>query len=297
MWRNGLLLAFVSVTSFALHAQLNNSYTVLDNQNFDKVKFCLRTTNGHCFIEPGNDSDLMNIYSETKGNIEPSYNESIKDRTKQVQVNLDKANSSSIGATFSSRMFGYQTVDDYTWKVYLSKQKPLKLYLNYAVGDTYINLSDLPVEKLKINTGSANVNINYDKGFGNKLEMDTFFVKVDMGSLIAKNLYLCNSKNIIADVGFGKVQMDFGGAKIMRTEVVAMVGAGKLVIILPAENIPVKINIHDSPLCHVKMPRRFKNSTSNEFVTLNFDENQNNYINFNVDVAVGNIIFKNSTLR
>ena len=290
MWRNGLLLVLAVSASLVLKAQLKNSYTVSDNQEFDKVKFSLNTNNGQCFIEPSYEVDIMDIHSVTEGSEKPLYKENIVNRTKEIKVKLAKQD--YLSSTISRRMFGSQSVDEYSWKVYLSNHKPMDLDLNYAVGDTNIDLSSLPVERLKMRTGSANVLVNYKKGQENLLEMDTFLIRVDIGTFEAKNLHLSKSRNIIADVGFGKVKMDFGDAKVINTEVKATVGAGKLEVILPYDNIPVRINVNDSPLCQIKMPEGFKKTTENVFVTTEFNENQKNCINFNVDVAVGNIVFK-----
>ena len=257
MRRNSLLLLLVSLTSFVLKAQYNNSYSVSDNQDFDKVKFSLNSTNGHCSIEPSQEVDIMDIHSYTDGTSEPLYEEKIINRTKEVNVKFAEEHEISLSSSISKRLFSSQSVDDYTWKVYLSKVKPMDLDLNYAVGDTYIDLSDLPIERFKMRTGSANVKVNYKKGLANQLEMDTFMIKVDMGTFEAKNLHLSKSSNIIADVGFGKVKMDFEDAQIIKTMVLATVGAGKLEIILPRENIPIKINVNDSPLCQIKIPKEF----------------------------------------
>lgn len=292
MWRNGILLALAFSASFVLKAQLNNSFTVSDNQEFDKVKFSLNSTSGQGVIESGPKASLVDIHSTTDAAVEPYYEERIIDRTKEVTVALGEENNASLSTTITRRMFSTQSVEDYTWKVYLSKLKPLDLDLNYAVGDTYIDLSDLPIEKLKMRSGSANVKVNYKNGLGNLLEMDTFLIKVDMGTFEAKNLHLCNSSNIITDIGFGKVKMDFEDAQVINTNVRASVGAGKLEIILPSGDIPVRININDSPLCHIKMPRNFENISENVFVSPGFEDGQLNAINFSVDVAVGNIVFK-----
>lgn len=291
MWRNGILLTLAFSASFVLKAQLNNSFTVSDNQEIDKVKFSLNSTSGQGVIESGLKASLVDIHS-TSDVVEPHYNERIIDRTKEVTVALGEENNASLSTTITKRMFSTQSVEDYTWKVYLSKLKPLDLDLNYAIGDTYIDLSDLPIEKLKMRSGSANVKVNYKNGLGNLLEMDTFLIKVDMGTFEAKNLHLCNSSNIITDIGFGKVKMDFEDAQVINTNVKASVGAGKLEIILPSGAIPVKININDSPLCQIKMPGNFVNISENVFVSPGFEEGQLNAINFSVDVAVGNIVFK-----
>jgi hypothetical protein len=125
--------------------------------------------------------------------------------------------------------------------------------------------------------------------------MDTFLIKVDMGTLTAKNLHLSRSSKVIADVGFGSVYMDFKDAQNISTTVLASVGAGKLEVILPSGDIPVKININDSPLCRIKVPSGFSKSKENEFTNQTFTDNSVNYLTFNVDVAVGNIIFKSSS--
>lgn len=292
MWKNGVLLLIVFSASFALKAQLKNSYIVSDNSEFDRVKFSLNATNGQCLIESSSEATLMDIHSNTEESTKPKYKEQIINRTKEVKVELGEEHNTSLSTTISKHMFSTQSVDDYTWKVYLSKIKPLDLDLNYAIGDTYIDLSDLPIEKMKMRSGSANVKVNYRKGMGNLLQMDTFLIKVDMGSFEAKNFHLCNSDIIITDIGFGKVKMDFEDAEQINTDVSATVGAGRLEVLLPNENIPIKININNSPLCQVKIPRNFEKVAENVFVTSGYDGDQTDYINFSVDVAVGNIVFK-----
>ena len=294
MWRNGLLLTITFLASISSRAQLFNSLTIPDNSDFDRVELSLNATNGQCFIEPNQESHRLDIHSNITGTITPRSEEKIVKRTKQVNIKLEELEKSSLGASFSRRMFNADSDDHYTWKVYLSKLKPLDLDLNYAVGDTYIDLSDLPIERLKMRTGSANVKVNYSKGLGNKLEMDTFLIKVDMGTFEARNLHLCNSSNIIADVGFGRLKIDFEEAGNKMTEVKATVGAGKLEVLLPDGNVPVWINVNDSPLCHIKIPHDFKKASENIFTSPGFTSNETDHIRFNVDVAVGNIVFKAS---
>ena len=122
--------------------------------------------------------------------------------------------------------------------------------------------------------------------------MDTFLIRVDLGSFEAKNLHLCQSSNIITDVGFGKVKMDFGDAQHINTNVSATVGAGKLEVILPQENMPIRINVNDSPLCNIKIPKGYERIEENVFASPEFPDNPSDGINFSIDVAVGNIIFK-----
>lgn len=273
-------------------AQTFSSLSFSDNADFDKIRFSLNVTDGQCFIEPAAETSVMNIERLSEDTGKPAFEEKIVERTREISVKLDDQRSKSLSSTLSKRMFSSQAVDDYTWKVYLADIKPMALDLNYAVGDTYIDLSGLPVERLKMHTGSANVKVNYKANQENRIPMDTFLIKVDMGTLTAKNLHLSRSSRVIADVGFGSVYMDFKDAQNITTAVMATVGAGKLEVILPSSDIPVKININDSPLCRIKVPSGFTKSKENEFTNQAFDNNSVNYLTFNVDVAVGNIIFK-----
>ncbi len=294
MWKKCFVVSLAfTVGSFA-NAQVKSFISVSDNQDFDKVKLSLNATDGQCYIESGSELSLMDIESASEDISTPRFEEKIIERTKQINVKLDDEHNSSLSSTISRRMFSRQSVDEYTWKVFLSSHKPLDLDLNYAVGDTYIDLSDLSVERLKMQTGSADVSVNYKNGHGNQVSMDTFLIKVDMGAFNAKNLHLSRCEHVIADVGFGSVHMDFEDAVEIATDVTANVGAGKLEVILPSSDIPVKININDSPLCRIKMPEEFRQSEGSVFVNSDVKNFDGNYLTFNVDVAVGNITFKSS---
>lgn len=268
MWKNVILLSLLLALAYLAKAQIKSSYVVANDHDFDKLKFSLNATDGQCIIKPGVESSLLNIERISKNDSKPHYEEQIIERTKQVKIHLND-DKNSLSSSLSRRMFSMQSIDDYSWKVHLSKYKPMALDLNYAIGDTYIDLSGLPVERLKMNTGSANVSVNYKHNEGNLMQMDTFMIKTDMGTFSAKNLHLSRSKNVIADVGFGTVHMDFRHAKEIATEVTASVGAGKLEVILPTSDIPVKININDSPLCRIKMPEEFRQISSKNSQTLN----------------------------
>jgi hypothetical protein len=293
MWKNGLMFFLALSLGHAVNAQVKNSFVISDNQDFDKIKLSLKASEGQCYIEPGQQTTQTNIEQVSKDNTSPTYEEKIVARTKQINIQLDDEEA-SLGSSISKRMFSRQSLDDYTWKVYLSNYKPMDLDLNYAVGDTYIDLSGLPVERLKMHTGSANVSVNYKADQGNQLAMDTFLIKVDMGTFKAKNLHLSRSRKVIADVGFGTVHMDFEDAESISTDVSASVGAGKLEVILPTSDVPVRININDSPLCRIKMPNEFKKSSANVFTNIDSTGGSDDYLTFNVDVAVGNIVFKSS---
>jgi hypothetical protein len=161
MWKNGIVSSLILISGLLANAQVENSAYISDPQDFDKIKFSLNVTEGQCYIEPGKDPHQVNVEKLSDKASDPHYEEKIIDRTKHVNLRI-KDDNRSLSSSISRRMFSKQSTDDYTWKVYLSKIKPMDLDLTYAVGDTYIDLSGLPVENLKMRTGNSNVHVNYD---------------------------------------------------------------------------------------------------------------------------------------
>lgn len=177
------------------------------------------------------------------------------------------------------------------WKMYLTDSKPYFLELNYGVGNAHVDLSGLAIRKLKINTGSADVNVGYTS-LENQVDMDSFLVKVDLGSLNIKNLNLSRTRYMVADVGFGNMTLDFGEITLVSNNIRGSVGAGNLIIILPSSNTPVIVKIHESWLCSVKMPRDLKKIGENTFANAAYKKDAKNSLTFDLDVSMGSIVFK-----
>lgn len=122
--------------------------------------------------------------------------------------------------------------------------------------------------------------------------MDTFYVKVDMGSVAVRSLDLARSKYVKADVGFGDLLLDIGGDTKMSGEIIGSVGAGNMFIVLPAETVPMMIKIRDSWLCKIKVPASFRKTASNTYVNNAYEAGNEEPLVFNLDVSMGKIIFK-----
>jgi hypothetical protein len=123
--------------------------------------------------------------------------------------------------------------------------------------------------------------------------MDTFFVKVDMGSVNAKNLSLARPKYVVANVGFGNVMLDLSTAPEVSNHIKGSVGAGNLVILLPADgSVPVMVKIKDSWLCSIKLTDDLKETSANTYANAAYAKNPKNALTFDLDVSLGNIVFK-----
>jgi hypothetical protein len=294
--RRTILLTWWSLslvlTSFG---QIKKQFTVEDAPTCDNIKLVLKANSGNCIIKPSPESDILNVFSnQSEASYSHNFRKELKGKTCDVLLYLEEAQSEGIGQTISTRFFGNSNkpVSDKIWKMYLTESKPYFLELDYGIGNANIDLSGLAIKKLKINTASADVVVGYFSSLQNQLEMDTFFVKVDVGSINVRHLNLSRTRNVVADVGFGSMTLDFGNKAIVGTKVKGSVGAGNLIILLPTDETPVLIKIKDSWLCSVKMPANLKKISENTFANAAYSKESKNPLIFDLDVSLGNIIFK-----
>lgn len=284
-------IAFVGVA----YGQMKRQFTVENSQACQNVNLHLKANSGDCFIKAGHNSEILNVFSnQDQSAYSHYYRKEIIGKTCVVFLNFEDASSQGISQTISTRMFGDNTaVNNKIWKMYLSDTKPYDLELDYGVGNAHVDLSGLAIQKLKINTGSADVNLEYSS-LENKVDMDTFSVKVDLGSLSVRNINLSRTKYTSADVGFGNMILDFSATPLVSNRIEGSVGAGNLIILLPSSQTPVLVKVNDSWLCSVKIPESMKKIRENTFANDAYSEDAENSLIFNLDVSMGSIIFKES---
>jgi hypothetical protein len=173
----------------------------------------------------------------------------------------------------------------------LSDAKPYRLELKFALGNADVDLSGVSVERLHIHSGSSNVQLNYQSGY-NKTEMDTLLIGVDLGSLQANHIVNTRSKVVVAEVGLGELRLDFSDQPLKHYEVYGSVGAGELTLTMPPANVPVIVNIKESWLCSITLPRTYRRTSTNAYVNSGWTPSAPNPIVFNLDVGMGTLVLK-----
>ena len=278
----------------AVIGQMKKQFTVDNQQKCQTVDLTLKAKTGNCYIRSGQTSELLAIYSnQDLEEYAHSFSNEIKDAVCFVKLALEQEGQRGVSKKISHQVFGgdEKSLEKF-WKVYLTESKPYSLDLDYGLGNANVDLSGLSVKRLKINTGSADVNVTYTSGIENKVVMDTFFVKVDLGSLSVKQLNLSRSKVVIAEVGFGNIYLDFSNKPDVMPSVTGSVGAGNMIILLPEESVPVMVTINDSWLCSVNLSRNLKRTGENTYANPAYGRNPKNALTFDLDVSMGKIIFK-----
>lgn len=274
--------------------QIKKQFTVEDVQSCESVRLSLQANSGNCYIKPSQNPEILNVFSnQTETEYAHNFRKEIKGRICEVQLNLEDSQSSSLGESISTHFFGgTEGGGDKLWKMYLTDMKPYLLELKYGVGNANVDLSGLAIKKLKISSGSANVTVGYNSSLENQIDMDTFIVKVDLGSVNVKNLNLSRTHFVQADVGFGNVTLDFSNKPLVQNTVKGSVGAGNLLILMPSDETPVLVKIHDSWLCSVKMPGSLVKIKENTFANAAYNKDPKGGLTFDLDVSMGSIVFK-----
>ncbi|MFA0961341.1 hypothetical protein AB9P05_06020 [Roseivirga sp. BDSF3-8] len=287
----GVLCCFSLLYAHTGNAQNQRVQFTVDNGNhYEDINLQLKSTTGRCEIVPSaNYSPVYVISKSTAPSLNPTFVSEVRRQTNFVSVSLEEAPIDGLGRNLR-KIFGSEE-DDIHWKVYLSKHKPFNLNLQYVMGDADIDLTGLPIRNLAVNTGSADVQISYNEGSENTVDMDTFYAKVDMGSLRVNRFNLSRAREVTADVGFGSLYLDMSDEIENQCTVTASVGAGSMEVSLPAEEVPTIVYINNSALCKVKMCKSFKLLRENVYVNQAYSEEADNLLTFDIDVAMGSIRF------
>ncbi|GHM99113.1 hypothetical protein WSM22_06030 [Cytophagales bacterium WSM2-2] len=289
-----IVILVVKLWGMDSFAQVKKQFTVERNEACDKVELCLKAKTGNCIIRPSQNNEVLNIYSNQ--NLEEyshSFSNEVKGKTCYVNLALDQDSERGVGRKISYHVFGgNEKPNEKFWKVYLTESTSYSLNLDYKLGNANVDLAGLSVSKLKIKTGSADVNVSYSSDQRNKVDMDTFYIKVDMGTLTARQLNLTRAKFVLANVSFGNMLLDFSDKPTMGHKIKGSVGAGNLIIYLPAEEIPVVVKISDSWLCSVNLTHSLKKIGENTFANAAYTKSSKDVLTFDLDVSMGKIIFK-----
>ncbi len=290
-----MLVGLCQICSVSSFAQLKKFYSLKETASFDTVDFTLKATSGNTYIKNYVKSNYpLEIYGNPNlDKINPSFKTKFVNSTCYANLELDPYNSLSFGDGFSF-IVSKKSNDEPKeyWKILINDDKIYRLNMNYGVGNTDVDLSNVRLDDLNLISGSANVKVGYQDDKSNLISMDTFYIKVDFGSIETRNLSNANAKNFIADVGFGTALLDFTTMPTEKVNCNAKVGAGSLDVKIPSRSTPVIIYITDSPFCGIRMDDDFEEVEKNVFVNHSYSAKAKNLMVFNIDLALGNVSFQ-----
>ncbi len=294
MWKHIVLTGVAICSGLISYAQSRKHFAVENTGEFKKIEINYTATSGTCYISPSTKSEVFSVYGNKDiDEFNHSFDRNVREGICTIDLKIEDKSTESISQSISNKMFsGGKNFSESIWKVFLTDENIYSLKLNYGIGDAYVDLSGLSVDNLYINTGSADVNIGFLSGIGNQVMMDTFNVKVDLGSVQMRRLNLANAKVIVAEVGFGDAHLDMSDRPKSSSYIDASVGAGNLEVLVPRSGTGIKVMINSTMLCGVKLSKSFHETESDIYVNDYYEEGAEDQLIFNIDVSLGNIIFR-----
>ena len=275
------IILFLLVLS--TNAQSRKFYTIKNDNTYDKIILKVKAQSGNYKIIPSKRNNTIDIFgSPNHKNLNPSFSSTKTDeRTRQILFTLENL--------YDPILTNFVAEEKNLWEFFINENKTYDLTFNYDVANANIDLSNIPIEKIDLITGNANLTIYYKENQGNPINMETLNIKIEIGSLHTKNINLSNAENILTEIGFGNIILDIGKNKrkgfISRTNL----SAGKLIINLPIDEMATKIEINNSPFSTIVIPNSFREIEENIFVNQSFFSDSKNIRSFLIDVGVGNI--------
>ena len=294
MLKTAMLVWVVMGTGVAV-GQMKKQFAVENQESCKTIHLSLKAKTGNCIILPGQSTELLDLYSnQDLEDYEHTFSNEVRNAVCYVKLGIENEEGSKVSKKISYQVLGREESGntEKLWKLYLTDEKPYSLDLNYGLGNANVDLSGLSISRLRINTGSANVNVSYDTGVENKVDMDTFFVKVDLGTLHVNQVNLSRSRVVIAEVSFGNMLLDFSNTPIVAPNVRGSVGAGNMIIVLPDDSVPVKVTVNESWLCTMKLSRSLRKTGEFTYTNAAYSKNSKHALTFDLDVSMGKIIFK-----
>lgn len=286
----GLLVGVIS----DLQAQITKDFKVIENQGFNLVVLDFNVYKGVSTIKREIGSDPLHIHSHlSKVNILPSFSYQIKDKTMYANLVHRNVESESLGKSLSYKLFPSSN-DNYghKWDIDLNSNFLYELHLNFGMGVANIDLSQIPVSNCLIKSATADVNLDYERKTANSVKMDTLSVLINMGNLSANKLNLFNAKHMNFEINYGTMDLNFSGNMNERTQLNAIVGAGKINLTLPDESQPYIVRIKSTAMCRTYVPKNLKDIGNKTYVSKSFREDAPNLMDLTLDVSVGSVTIK-----
>ncbi|MHA7131651.1 hypothetical protein [Algoriphagus namhaensis] len=289
-----LCLLFLGIVGFAAlsKAQLVKEYHVTERKGFDLVKLDFTTYKSVTQLKRVLSSEPVSIHGHlAQTNILPDFKNSLRGNTMEVSLVHKNIESDNLGKSITSKLFAGSGADfEHSWDLGLNSNFLYDLNFLLGVGRSDFDLSKLPISKMKVQSASADVLIHYGDREPNQVQMDTLLVTLNMGTVDLPQANFTNSKLIIVEVSYGKINLDFGQGMSSSCEVLAAVGAGTLHLHLPSENYPVKITMKTTAMCRKSIPKFLKVQDDDTYITKGYSPNDPRLLELTLDVGVGSIV-------
>jgi hypothetical protein len=289
-----LLIGLFLGINFQPYAQISKEFKVEEKHGYNLVHLDFNVYKGFSQIKRKQLDYPLHIHSDlAKVNILPSFSYQIKDKVLNANLIHRNVESESLGKSLSYKIFSSSINDfDHKWDVGLNSNYLYNLQLYFGIGKASIDLANLPVSNCIIRSASADILLDYSTKAANPVKMDSIMVSINMGNLEAHHLNYTNAKEMIFEINYGTLNLEFSGVMPESCRVNAVVGAGKVNLTLPDESQPYILHIKSTAMCRTYVPKHLKDLGNKTYVSRSYKENAANLMQLTIDVSVGSVTVK-----
>lgn len=209
----------------------------------------------------------------------------------EVDVEYDKRGSSADLFLSSEQIddeFDIDT-DDARWDISLSREYTWDIELDMGVTDAEIDLSGLPIERLKLDHGVSECRVAFTEH--NPVEMRRMVVDAGVGDLEINGLGYANARDMYFDGGTGDFVLNFSGQSDGFRTAQIDVGVGSVTIEIPRD-LPIRIETEEGWLNSVKIPRRYFDEVDDDVYETEGYEEAAYGLEIQLDIGIGSAKIK-----
>lgn len=215
-------------------------------------------------------------------------------RVLQTQISMMSSNTSTYMASMTSnsgtqiKMRGSMSVNDDPTK-YLAEVRPainqlLLLDMQLGHGSAWLDLTDLRVRGVNIESSNADIFLSYKKP--NPEKMQRLRLASGMSKIVFRNLEYARAEKIFIDNGMGDTKIIIGEKLYNGSTLEVGVGAGQCVIMVH-KDVPMKLTLENSLFSSVEIPDNFYHSGDNVYVNLAYKANPSKCVSAVIDLGIG----------
>lgn len=207
--------------------------------------------------------------------------------TKKVETKVCHADGEKVTTSYSYRISttnAFQDSDKYLWEITPDPSVPLALSLNLGYGNSRLDLSDLSLRYLNLNSGASDVIVTYAQP--NRGLTKAINISGGMSKIVLRNPEYAHAEVVRIQNGMGTTKIMLGDYARVATEYQVEVNAGSLLLILD-DQAPVQIILKNTFLSSVEIPETFFNSAPNTYENLAAKQNPGHTSTFVIDLGLG----------
>ncbi len=215
-------------------------------------------------------------------------------RVLQTQVSMMSSNTSSYVASISNasghqvKMRGTMSVNDdptkYLAEVRPAIHQPLVFDLQLGHGSAWLDLTDLRVRGVNIESSNADIFLSYKKP--NPERMQTLRLASGMSKIVVRNLEYARAEKVFIDNGMGDTKIIIGEQVHNPAMLEVGVGAGACIMMVH-QDAPMKLILENGIFSSVEIPDNFYPSGDNTYVNLAYKKNPQKGITAVIDLGIG----------